>query len=198
MTRQQDSIVEERSMPRLLVVVASTRPGRAGGAIGTWFADIARAHSGFDVDVADLAELDLPFHNEPAHPRLGQYKHEHTKRWSAQVDAADAVVFVMPEYNYSFSAPLKNAFDYLHNEWKYKPVGFVSYGGVSGGMRAVQQFKQVVTTLTMLPVPMQVALTNYSQHLRDGVFEPDAGAEGAAKTMLDELARLAPALASLR
>ena len=65
----------------------------------------------------------------------------------------------MPEYNYSFSAPLKNAFDYLHNEWKYKPVGFVSYGGVSGGMRAVQQFKQVVTTLTMLPVPMQVALT---------------------------------------
>jgi NAD(P)H-dependent FMN reductase len=198
MTRQQISIVEERSMPRLLVVVASTRPGRAGGAIGTWFTDVARAHSGFDVDVADLAELDLPFHNEPAHPRLGQYEHEHTKRWSAQVDAADAVVFVMPEYNYSFSAPLKNAFDYLHNEWKYKPVGFVSYGGVSGGMRAVQQFKQVVTTLTMLPVPMQVALTNYSQHLHDATFEPDAGAEGAAKTMLDELARLAPALATVR
>ncbi len=73
-------------MPRLLVVVASTRPGRAGGAIGTWFTDIARAHSGFEVDVADLAELDLPFHDEPAHPRLGQYEHEHTKRWSAQVD----------------------------------------------------------------------------------------------------------------
>ena len=185
-------------MPRLLVVVASTRPGRAGGAIGTGSPTSPARTRGFDVDVADLAELDLPFHDEPAHPRLGQYEHEHTKRWAAQVDAADAVVFVMPEYNYSFSAPLKNAFDYLHNEWKYKPVGFVSYGGVSGGMRAVQQFKQVVTTLTMLPVPMQVALTNYSQHLNDGVFEPDAGAEGAAKTMLDELARLAPALASVR
>lgn len=185
-------------VPRLLVVIASTRPGRAGRAIGDWFVDVARAHSGFEVDVADLAELDLPFHDEPAHPRLGQYEHEHTKRWSAQVDAADAVVFVMPEYNYSFSAPLKNAFDFLNKEWKYKPVGFVSYGGVSGGMRAVQQFKQVVTTLTMLPVPVQVALTNFAQHLRDGQFRPDEGAEAAAKTMLDELARVAPALAALR
>jgi len=185
-------------MPRLLVVIASTRPGRAGGAIGTWFVDIARAHSGFEVDVADLAELDLPFHNEPVHPVRGEYQHDHTKQWSAQVAAADAVVFVMPEYNFSFSAPLKNAFDYLHHEWKYKPAGFVSYGGVSGGLRAVQQFKQVVTTLSMLPVPVQVALSNYAEHLHDGVFEPDAGAEGAAKTMLDELARVAPALATLR
>ena len=185
-------------MPRVLVVIASTRPGRAGRAIGDWFVDVARAHSGFDVDVADLAELDLPFHDEPAHPRLGRYEHDHTKRWSEQVAAADAVVFVMPEYNFSFSAPLKNAFDYLHEEWKYKPVGFVSYGGVSGGMRAVQQFKQVVTTLTMLPVPVQVALTNFGQHLDDGVFRPGEGAEGAAKTMLDELVRVAPALATLR
>jgi NAD(P)H-dependent FMN reductase len=185
-------------MPRLLIVTASTRPGRGGPAITDWFAGIARQHNGFEVEVVDLAELNLPFHDEPVHPRLGQYEHEHTKRWSAIVDRADAVVFVMPEYNYSFSAPLKNAFDFLHAEWKYKPVGFVSYGGVSGGLRAVQQFKQVVTTLSMLPVPVQVALQNYAQHLRDGEFRPDAGAEGAAKTMLDELARIAPALATLR
>lgn len=185
-------------MARLLVVIASTRPGRVGRSIGDWFVDVAREHGGFEVDVADLAELALPFHDEPAHPRLGRYEHDHTKQWSQQVAAADAVVFVMPEYNYSFSAPLKNAFDYLHEEWKYKPVGFVSYGGVSGGMRAVQQFKQVVTTLTMLPVPVQVALTNFAQHLRDGAFVPDDAAQGAAKTMLDELAHVAPALATLR
>ena len=65
-------------------------------------------------------------------------------------------------------------------------------------MRAVQQFKQVVTTLTMLPVPVQVALQNYAQHLREGRFAPDEGAESAAKTMLDELARVAPVLAELR
>ena len=185
-------------MPRLLIVTASTRPGRIGPAVTDWFAHVAAEHNGFEVEVADLAELNLPLYNEPSHPRLGNYEHEHTKRWSAIVDRADAVVFVMPEYNYSFSAPLKNAFDYLHREWQYKPVGFVSYGGVSGGMRAVQQFKQVVTTLTMLPVPVQVALQNVAQFLHDGQFEPDAAAEGAAKTMLDELARVTPALAGLR
>ena len=185
-------------MPRLLIVTASTRPGRVGPAITDWFAEIAAQHSGFEVEIADLAELNLPFHDEPVHPRLGQYEHEHTKRWSEIVDRADAVVFVMPEYNYSFSAPLKNAFDYLSREWQYKPVGFVSYGGVSGGLRAVQQFKQVVTTLTMLPVPVQVAVHNFAQYLHDGRFEPDEGAESAAKTMLDELARIAPALATLR
>lgn len=185
-------------MPHLLIVTASTRPGRVGPAIAGWFADIARAHGGFDLEVVDLAELNLPLHDEPAHPRLGQYEHEHTKAWSATVSRADAVVFVMPEYNYSFSAPLKNAFDYLHNEWKYKPVGFVSYGGVSGGLRAVQQFKQVVTTLTMLPVPVQVAVQNVAQFLQNGRFEPDPAAEGAAKSMLDELAHVAPALATLR
>jgi NAD(P)H-dependent FMN reductase len=185
-------------MPRLLIVIASTRPGRVGPAIGRWFTDVARAHGGFDIEVADLAELNLPFHDEPAHPRLGEYEHEHTKQWSAIVERADAVVFVMPEYNYSFSAPLKNAFDFLHNEWRYKPVGFVSYGGVSGGLRAVQQFKQVVTTLSMLPVPVQVAVQNFAQHLSGGEFRPDEGAEAAAKTMLDELGRVAPALATLR
>jgi NAD(P)H-dependent FMN reductase len=185
-------------MPRLLIVTASTRPGRIGPAIGRWFERVAREHGGFEVEVADLAELNLPFHDEANHPRLGRYDHEHTKRWSAIVDRADAVVFVMPEYNYSFSAPLKNAFDYLHREWKYKPVGFVSYGGVSGGLRAVQQFKQVVTTLSMFPVPVQVAVQNVGQYLTEGDFAPDEGAEAAAKTMLDELAHLAPAMATLR
>jgi NAD(P)H-dependent FMN reductase len=194
MTRQQ----KENSMPRLLIVTASTRPGRIGPAVTEWFAQVAAEHNGFEIEIADLAELNLPLYDEPSHPRLGNYEHEHTKRWSAIVDRADAVVFVMPEYNYSFSAPLKNAFDYLHHEWRYKPVGFVSYGGVSGGMRAVQQFKQVVTTLTMLPVPVQVALQNVAQFFHDGRFEPDQGAEGAAKTMLDELARVAPALTGLR
>jgi NAD(P)H-dependent FMN reductase len=185
-------------MPRLLIVTASTRPGRIGPAISRWFEQVAREHGGFEVEVADLAELNLPFLDEANHPRLGRYDHEHTKRWSAIVDRADAVVFVMPEYNYSFSAPLKNAFDFLHREWRYKPVGFVSYGGVSGGLRAVQQFKAVVTTLSMFPVPVQVAVQNVGQYLTSGQFVPDQGAQGAAKTMLDELAHLAPAMATLR
>ncbi len=129
---------------KLLVIIASTRPGRIGPTIADWFVGQATEHGGFDVEVADLAEIDLPLLDEPAHPATGKYVHQHTKDWSALVDSADAFVFVMPEYNHSYTAPLKNAIDYLNREWAYKPVGFVSYGGVSGGLRAVQAIKPVI------------------------------------------------------
>jgi NAD(P)H-dependent FMN reductase len=186
-------------MPRLTIIIGSTRPGRAGVPIATWFADRARAHTGFDVNVADLAELNLPLLDEPHHPRLGQYIHPHTKRWSAIVDASDAFVIVTPEYNYGYPAPLKNAIDYLHREWRDKPVGFVSYGGVSAGTRAVQQLKQVVTTLKMLPVFEAVSIPFHPQFMgEDGSVEANDIMEQAADAMLDELVRIEAALRPLR
>ena len=173
----------------LQVVIASTRPGRAGEPIGRWFAGQCRGDERFSVGVTDLAELALPLMDEPNLPRVRQYIHEHTRAWSRTVDAADCFVFVMPEYNHGFCAGLKNAIDYLHQEWARKPVGFVSYGGVSGGMRAVQLLKPVLTCLRMLPVTEQVALANYAQYLHDGRFEPGADAGFACRTMLDELYR---------
>jgi NAD(P)H-dependent FMN reductase len=178
----------------LQVVIASTRPGRAGEPIGRWFASQCRRDERFSVGVTDLAELALPLMDEPNLPRMRQYIHEHTRAWSRTVDAADCFVFVMPEYNHGFCAGLKNAIDYLHQEWARKPVGFVSYGGVSGGMRAVQLLKPVLTCLRMLPVTDQVALANYAQYMRDGRFEPSADAGLACRTMLDELYRTAAAL----
>jgi len=175
----------------LQVVIASTRPGRAGEPIGRWFAGQCRRDERFSVGVTDLAELALPLMDEPNLPRMRQYIHEHTRAWSRTVDAADCFVFVMPEYNHGFCAGLKNAIDYLHQEWARKPVGFVSYGGVSGGMRAVQLLKPVLTCLRMLPVTDQVALANYAQYMRDGRFEPSADAGLACRTMLDELYRTA-------
>ncbi|MGS2614187.1 NADPH-dependent FMN reductase [Micromonospora sp. LZ34] len=186
-------------MPCLTVIVASTRPGRVGRRIGDWFTELATRHGAFDeVRLVDLAELDLPFHDEPHHPSEGRYLHRHTREWSAIVDAGEAFVFVMPEYNYGFSAPLKNAVDYLYTEWQYKPVGFVSYGMTSGGLRAVQMIKQVVTTLKM--VPANEAVTVFLRQALDdtGALVPDAGRDVAAEAMLDEVARLAAALAPLR
>jgi NAD(P)H-dependent FMN reductase len=185
-------------MPKLQVIIASTRPGRGGASVADWFVPVARTHGGFEIGVTDLAELNLPMLDEPHHPRLQQYEHEHTKHWAAIVAAADAFVFVMPEYNYGFTAPLKNAIDYLHVEWAYKPVGFVSYGGISGGIRAVQMLKPVVSALKMVPVNAQVALQNYRQHFDGDRFAPDEGANAAAKEMLDDLERLSGALATLR
>jgi NAD(P)H-dependent FMN reductase len=185
-------------MPKLEVVVASTRPGRVGGIVADWFVRRAREHGGFEVGVSDLAELDLPFVDEPNHPRLRDYQHDHTKQWSAAVDAADAFVFVTPEYNYTFPATLKNAIDFLHAEWAYKPVGFVSYGGLSAGLRAVQSLKPVVTTLAMFPLPASVALPFVSNSISDGVLVPGELAESSAKAMLDELVRVSAAFATLR
>ena len=187
------------TQPRLMVIIASTRPGRAGLPIANWFVEHAKKHGAFDVTVADLKEIALPHLDEPKHPRFGQYEHEHTKRWSALVSAADAFACVTPEYNYGSPPALLNAFDFLFKEWAYKPMGFVSYGGVSGGLRSVQMTKGVVATLKMMPIPEGVAIPFFTKHVTtDGGFAPGELQDKAAAAMLDELRRWTDALAPLR
>ncbi|MGH2834032.1 MAG: NADPH-dependent FMN reductase [Solirubrobacteraceae bacterium] len=186
-------------MPELQVVIASTRPGRVGLPVSEWFIELAREHDKFAVQVIDLAEIDLPFVDEPHHPRLRRYTQEHTKRWSATVERADAFVFVMPEYNYGFNAPLKNALDYLHSEWQYKPVGLVSYGGVAAGTRAAQMLKQVLTTLKMVPLTEAVSIPFVAKMIgEDGKLQANETMRSAAVAMLDELVAVERALRGLR
>jgi NAD(P)H-dependent FMN reductase len=187
------------TMPRLMIIIASTRPGRVGLPVAEWFIDRARTHGGFEIDVVDLAELGLPFMDEPNHPRLRRYEHQHTKDWSARVGAADAFVMITPEYNHSYNAPLKNAIDFLHKEWEYKPVGFVSYGGIAAGTRALQALKPVVSVLKMTPVTEAVNIPFVRQFVNDAeVFEPNDVLEQAADVMLDELVKVEAALRPLR
>ncbi len=182
-----------------MIVIASTRPGRGGSAVAEWFTEQARSHGGFEVEVVDLAELNLPFLDEPNHPRLRQYTQPHTRAWSEQVEAADAFVFVTPEYNHGYPAPLKNAIDFLHQEWSYKPVGFVSYGGVAAGTRSMQQLKQVVTALKLAPVTEAVNLPFFKQFIdEDGVLQPTEVMTQSAQAMLDELVRVEESLRPLR
>src|SRR6478735_9948284 len=172
----------------LTVIIASTRPNRAGLPIANWFIERAKKHDGFEVVVADLKEVALPLYDEPKHPRFQQYEHEHTKRWSAIVTRADAFVFVTPEYNYGAPPSIVNAIDYLNKEWAYKPVGFVSYGGVSGGTRSVQMIKQLVTALRMMPIPEAVSIPFFTQYVdKESGFAPEETQATAATAMLDEL-----------
>src|SRR5690606_20059283 len=99
----------------------------------------------FAVERVDLKEINLPLLDEPKHPRLGEYEHEHTKRWSATVTRADAFVFVTPEYDFGPPASLINALQYLVKEWAYKPVGLLSYGGVSAGLRSANALRIMCT-----------------------------------------------------
>jgi NAD(P)H-dependent FMN reductase len=183
---------------RLGVVVASVRPTRVGDRVGAWVAAVAREQGGFDVDLVDLAEVALPVGDEPHHPRTGDYVHEHTRAWSRRVAACRAFVLVTPEYNHGYPASLKNALDAVLAEWAFKPVGFASYGGVSGGLRAVQQLKQVVLALRMVPVHDGVVLPFVHGQVDDGGFAPTERQAAAARSMLDELRELAGPLGHLQ
>jgi NAD(P)H-dependent FMN reductase len=185
-------------MPKLTVILGSIREGRVGEPVTSWFVDKAKAHGKFDVQVADLKELNLPLLNEPHHPRLKKYVHESTKNWSAIVGGSDAFVFVMPEYNYTTAPALVNALDTVFHEWSYKPVGFVSYGGVSGGMRAVQTTKLMITSFKMVPMLEAVNIPFVQQLIENGVFKSNETHDKAAPVMLDELYRWSEALKVLR
>jgi len=184
---------------KLHTIIASTRPGRAGPKVAGWFHEAAKAHGKFDAALVDLAEFNLPVFDEPKHPRLGQYEHEHTKRWSASVKAADAIVFVTPEYNYLPPPSLINAVTYLAAEWNYKPMGVVSYGGISAGLRSAQVLRSLATTVKMMAIPEGVPVPNFAQFINEqGVFTPNDLMKQGATLMLDELVKWAQALKPLR
>ncbi len=185
-------------MPHLMIVIASTRPGRGGWPVAQWVISRATDDERFDIDVVDLAEFRLPLLDEPNHPRLRQYVNPHTHEWSKRVDAADAFVFVTPEYNHGYPASLKNAIDYLNQEWRYKPVGFVSYGGVAAGTRSVEQLQQVVTAVKLYPLIEQVNIPFYQQFIEDGEIHANDVMESAVVGMLDQIVALEAALRPLR
>ena len=135
-------------MYNLKIISSTVRPGRKGPLIAAWIAEKAKQHGGFNVEVLDLGEINLPMMNEAHHPSLKKYEHEHTKKWAAKIAEFDGYIWVTPEYNHSTSAALKNAIDYLYAEWNKKTVGIVSYGTV-GGVRAAEHLKQIAGEMQM-------------------------------------------------
>lgn len=184
-------------MTRIMIIIGSVRPGRIGLPVSHWVRDRVEA-AGHEVDLVDLAELNLPFMDEPEHPAKRAYTKPHTIAWSARVEQADAVVLVSPEYNHSYSPALKNALDYLAHEWQGKPVGVVSYGGASGGLRAAAALDAVLTTIGLVRVPVDVAINNPHAHVVDAAFVPDAKNDAVLGRMIESLGRYAEALRPLR
>lgn len=186
--------------PLLQVIVASVRPSRVGGKVADWFIPIAEAQGAFAVERVDLKELALPLMDEPKHPRLGEYEHEHTKRWSGIVSRADAFVFITPEYDFGPPASLINAIQYLVKEWAYKPVGLLSYGGVSAGLRSANALRIICTANKMMPLAEAVSIPLVGQlvNKETGKFEPGEIQEKASKALITELARWQQAMRTLR
>jgi NAD(P)H-dependent FMN reductase len=184
--------------PNLAVIIVSTRPARVGPTVAQWFFDVATDNGHFAVELVDLKDINLPVFDEPKHPRFADYVHEHTKVWSAIIKRNDAFVFVTPEYDYFTPPSLVNAIVYLFQEWARKPAAFVSYGGISGGMRSVQAIKPLLTSVKVMPLPEAVSIPFVNTHIENGVFKSTDGFAQSAKALLDELHRWAVALKTMR
>ncbi|MDG4804516.1 NAD(P)H-dependent oxidoreductase [Micromonospora sp. WMMD980] len=176
----------------IAVLVGSVRRPRMGRMIADWFVGHAAHRDSLRTDLVDLAEVPLPLadtppEGNPASPIAGR------------LDAADAFVVVTPEYNHSFPAALKNAIDWHHREWVAKPVGFVSYGAGSGGIRAVEQLRLVFAELHAMTTRSGVVLTGPWNRLdRRGKLAADGPLERAADATLDELSWWGDALRERR
>jgi NAD(P)H-dependent FMN reductase len=134
--------------PRVAAVIGSTRPTRICPEIAAWVLRAAQEESPLRYELIDLAEINLPFLDEPLKAALGQYEHEHTRAWSRLVSSYDGFLFVFPQYNWGYPAPLKNALDFLYQEWGGKPVSCVTYG-TRGGAKGAQQLSGVLDGLHM-------------------------------------------------
>lgn len=131
------------------IVISTTRPSRIGPEVARWIA--AQAPEGAEVEIVDLAALDLPFLADPNPPKMGAYSEPTTIVWAEEVNSYDALIVAVAEYNASFSAPLKNAVDTLFAEWDAKPVGLVGYGW-GGASRAVPAIEAVLAHVGAAPV----------------------------------------------
>jgi NAD(P)H-dependent FMN reductase len=186
-------------MHKLMIITVSTREGRKGDSLARWIEGEARQDSEWDVVPVDLKTLALPMLNEPEHPRLKHYRFEHTRQWSALVEPIDAFIVVTPEYNFSAPPSIVNALDYLFQEWAYKPIGFVSYGGVSAGTRGLVVLRQMVSAMRMVPVVESVNVPFFSQFIdAEGTFSANAQTAAGAAGMLAELKKWAAPLKAMR
>lgn len=159
---------------KVAVILGSNREGRFGPVVADWFLGRAAEHPDIETELIDVAETE-----PPAVPAT---------RISPRLAGADAFVVLTPEYNHSYPAPLKNLIDRHFSEWQAKPVAFVSYGGISGGLRAVEHLRQVFAELHAVSVRDTVSFHNAGALFDDrGRHRDPAQADGAAKRMLDQL-----------
>lgn len=177
---------------QVAIIVGSNREGRFGPTVARWFAGQAGQRHDLTLDVIDLADVDLPV-AFPRHFSPG------VESYLERIDAADAFVIVTPEYNHGYPAPLKQAIDLALHQWRAKPVAFVSYGGMSGGLRAVEQLRQVFAELHAVTIRDTVSFHGAHGRFDDAGNPLDpVGCNSAAKVLLDELTWWALALREAR
>lgn len=172
------------------VIVGSTREGRFADKAAAWIADELKKQEGASVEILDLKDYEMPFFNEAVTPsyKTEPYKNEVVARFTQKISEGDAFVIVTPEYNHSTSGVLKNALDWVYQEWNNKPVAFVSYGS-TGGARAVEQLRLMAVELQMAPIRNAV-------HIPGEQYFPVLFGQGSAQELFAKMQSQADALIS--
>ncbi|MEV4349332.1 NAD(P)H-dependent oxidoreductase [Actinoplanes sp. NPDC049596] len=186
-----------QTLPKIGIILGSTRPGRNGEPVARWVLDRAAQRDDAEFDLIDLLDYQLPHLDEALPPVTGQYANAHTKAWSERIARYDGFVFVTPEYNHSTSGVLKNAIDFLHSEWNNKAAGFVSYGA-QGGVRAVEHLRLVMGELQVADVRTQVSFGLYADFVDYTTFQPGEQHEPVLTMMLDQVVAWSRALRTVR
>jgi NAD(P)H-dependent FMN reductase len=184
-------------MLRIAIIVGTTRPGRKGEAIAKWAYEIARKRTDADFALLDLATFELPLLDEPMPATSGSYSRPHTRTWSAAIASFDGYLFVTPEYNHGTSGALKNAIDFLYNEWADKAAGFIGYGYTMGA-RAIENLRLVMASLQVATVRPQVGLSLFTDFEGATEFKPTETQEKSLSTVLDHVIAWSGALKVLR
>jgi NAD(P)H-dependent FMN reductase len=191
---------ETQKKHQLVIIVGSVREGRFGPVVASWVAEQARVHGGFDVEIVDLADVEIPLSLPMASPKFAGDSYPRPEAMApltSRLEEAEAFILVTPEYNHSYPASLKAAIDWHFTQWTAKPVAFVSYGGAAGGRHAVLHLENVLTELHAVTIRDGLAFPNYFTAWQDG--QPlDSEASGYAKTLLDQLAWWTAALSAAR
>lgn len=177
-------------MSKIQIIIGSTRPNRVGPTVAKWVYKFAR-HENPDIEfeLVDLKDYNLPLLDEPKLPADGNYEKDHTKKWAAKIAEANGYILVTPEYNHGYAASVKNALDLLYAEWNDKPIAFVGYG-VMGGVRAVEQLRQVVSQLRMHAISTALLVSKPSNFIESDVFEPAETHKNILKKELTDLISL--------
>jgi NAD(P)H-dependent FMN reductase len=186
-------------MYNLKIISSTVRPSRRGPIITQWIAELAKKNSQFNSEVLDLGEIDLPLMNEPNHPRLRKYQYEYTRYWSAKIEEADAFIFVTAEYDHNYPAPLRNALEYLSEEWEYKPAAIVSYGGISAGTRALNSLQCDLVSLKVVPLYESVSFPFFERLINEKhELQANESSYKAAESMLTQLVRWTKGLKAIK
>ena len=180
-----------------MIVNGSVREGRKSDTVQNWVVPILRQDPTFELDIADLKEVDLPFFNEAVTPdeANGQFQNPKGTAWAKRVADADAFIFLVAEYNHGPTAVLKNAIDWVYDGWLNKPVGFVSYGGMVGGARAVEQLKLIVMNVKLIPINTPVLFSQVSKAFDEQGQPVNPAVANSLKNMVNELKDLQKRLA---